>query len=125
MTEEPSHGCCNGSSGGLSCGFAGLLPDEVLNGTMHQDVVGACLLALATIRVVGVEVERSVKLWQFALDTSDQPGIAGLPGSFHEIVPTVDVDRSAVCFQIHGFEGLSVWQLVGLPNPVLVLFPLC
>ena len=72
--------------------YQSLLPDEVFYGTMHQNVVGARLLTLATPGIVDVECEGGVELWQFFLDSPDQPGITGFPCSLHEFVPTVDVD---------------------------------
>ena len=52
-TKRPSHGLCNGSFDDGA--VRGLLPDKVLYGTMNQDIMGACLPALATPGVVSVE----------------------------------------------------------------------
>ena len=90
---------------------------------MHQDVVCACLLALATPRVVCVERKGGIEFREFFLDSPDQTGIAGFPCAFHQLVPSLDVDGGALWFQIHGVDGLSCWQLVGLPNPCFTSFP--
>ena len=90
---------------------------------MNKDVVCACLLALTTPRVVCVEREGGIEFREFSLDSPDQTGIAGFPCAFHQFVPSFDVDGRAICFQIHGVDGLSCWQLVGLPNPNLRPFP--
>lgn len=51
--KRPSHDWCNGSF--YDGAVRGLLPDEVLYGTMNKNIVGACLPALATPGVVSVE----------------------------------------------------------------------
>ena len=100
-----------------------LFVDEVFYCGTYQNIVGFSLLALFPIRIVEVQSQCFVEVGKFALYSFHKSFVTCFPCAFHQFVPSLDVDGRAICFQIHGVDGLSCWQLVGLPNPNLRPFP--